>query len=112
VSLWMKCRRVPDRPVSKDFADLDPDSGVLTANPVVTRSYPICFYNKRPNDDEIAVFQKNLDGFLKPYMPSSIYAFGFTPNSRWMSLKARQIRTQRTEEGVATCRLLRSLFNA
>ena len=42
------------------------------------------------NEAEIADFHEKIEAFLKPYMPSGIYSFGFSPDDRWMSLKARQ----------------------
>lgn len=56
----------------------------------VTRSYPICFFNDRPTESEIAVIRTSIVDFVRPYMPGENFTFGFTWDSRWMSLEGFQ----------------------
>ncbi|MBB4350486.1 MULTISPECIES: hypothetical protein [Rhizobiaceae] len=58
--------------------------------PVVTRSYPICYFNKKPGDEELARLEQKLIEFMKPYMPSGVLQTGMSPNNRWISVKGMQ----------------------
>ena len=57
---------------------------------VVTRSYPICYFNKKPDEAELARLEEKLIDFMKPYMPHGVLQTGMSPNNRWISVKGMQ----------------------
>lgn len=56
---------------------------------VITRSYPICFFNEVPKGVEREELKKSFETFLRPYMSARPYEIGFSSDLRWMSLKGR-----------------------
>lgn len=57
---------------------------------MVTRSYPICFFDRGLSESEKDKIRSNMSSFVAPYMPGGIFSLGFTHNTRWMSLKGKQ----------------------
>lgn len=62
----------------------------LTGNSVVTRSYPICFFNQSLSDKEVERLKNSLREFVDPYMPNGIMELGLSFDARWLSVKGMQ----------------------
>lgn len=65
-------------------------SSAAANDPMVTRSYPVCFFDRRPSDAELRKFRDSAAEFVAPYMPGEQFTLGFTYDTRWMSLEGRQ----------------------
>lgn len=63
---------------------------VITGDSVVTRSYPICFFNERLPETEFEETRESIRDFVRPYMPQGILDVGFTSDLRWVSIKGMQ----------------------
>lgn len=57
---------------------------------IVTRSYPICYFNRKPGEEELVRLEEKLINFMKPYMPRGVLQTGMSPNNRWISVKGMQ----------------------